>query len=83
MSCVLIVVVITCSLLSLSPSSYFLGFGPNLQIGGAPRLRKHLDYFILPLGSGVVSYWLHKVHLSTCSSFPVGVETSNSLHWNF
>jgi dolichol kinase len=73
---VLIVVVITCSLLSLS--SYFLGFGPDLQIGGAPRSRKHLDNFILPLGSGVVSYWLHKVYLSTCSSFHVGVETPDS-----
>ena len=45
-----------------------LGFGPDLQIGGSLRSRKHLDN-ILPLGSGVVSYWLHKVHLSTCSSF--------------
>ena len=59
-----------------------LGFGLDLQIGGSLRSRKHLDNFILPLG-GVVSYWLHKVHLSTCSSFPVGVGTSDSLRWNF
>ena len=59
--------------------SLILGFGPDLQIGGSLRSRKHLDNFILRLGSGVVSYWLHKVHLSTCNSFPVGVGTSDSL----
>jgi len=68
--------------LSPSPSSYFLGFGPNLQIGGTPRSRKHLDYFILLLGSGVVSYCLHKVYLGTCSSFSIGVESSD-IHHNF
>jgi hypothetical protein len=61
----------------VSLSIYFLGFGPDLQIGGAPRSRKHLGNFILPLGSGVAN-WLHKVHLSTCSLFHVGVWTSDS-----
>jgi len=37
---------------------------------------KQPQRFILLLGSGVVSYWIHKIHFSTCSLFPVGVGTS-------
>jgi hypothetical protein len=84
---VLVVVIVICSILlvliCLSPNLSLLGFGLDLRFGGFSVSRKWSNIFTLPLGSEVVSYWFHKVYLSTCSSFPVGVETSDNLRRNF
>ena len=66
-----------------SSPKLFLGFGLNLRCGDLSASKEQSQCFTLPLGSGVVSYWIHKVHFSTCSTFPVGVRTSNSLRRNF
>ena len=65
--------------LLVSLSTSFLGFGGDLHFGGFSTLRKWSNILTLPLGSDVVSLGSHKVHLSTCSSFPIGVGTSSSL----
>ena len=87
MSRVLVVVVI-CSvifvLVSLSSSpTLLLGFGLNLWSGDLSASKEQPQRITLPLGSGVVSYRSHKIHFSTCSTFPVGVGTSDSLRQNF
>lgn len=69
-----------CSSLSLSQAIFRVDL--DLQIGGILRAKRYLDSLMLPLGSGVISYWLHKVHLSICSSFPIGIE-SFDMHHNF
>ena len=74
---------ITCISLSPSLSSHFLGFGLDLRSGDLSASKEQPQHVTLPLGSGVVSYRSHKIHFSTCSTFPVGVGTSNSLRWNF
>jgi hypothetical protein len=86
LSHVLVVVVICLLLLAFA-----LSLSPNLPlrvwswstIGGFLASRKWPNIFTLPLGRGVVSYQSHKVHLSTCSSFPIGVGTADSLCRNF
>ena len=87
--CVLVLVVVEiCAIifvlvgLSSSPT-LLLGFGLYLWSGDLPASKEQPQHFILPLGSGVVSYRSHKIHFSTCSTFPIGVGTSDSLSWNF
>jgi hypothetical protein len=82
---VLVVVVICLYYLYLLVSFpiSFLGFGPDLRFRELSPSRKWSNILALPLGSGVVSYRSYIVHLSTCSSFPVGVRTSDSLCRNF
>jgi hypothetical protein len=67
----------------LSLSTSLLGFGLDLRFGGFSASRKWPNIFTVPLESGVVSYRSYKVYLSTCSSFPVGVATADSLRRNF
>ena len=72
---------ITC--ICLYTLTSFLGFGLDLWFRGLLVSRKALNILISPLDSGVVSCGSHKVHLSTYTSFPVGVGTTDSLRRNF
>jgi hypothetical protein len=80
---VIMILSILLVLVCLSLPTSLLGLGLDLRFGGFSVSRKWSNIFPLSLGSGVVSYWPHKVHLSTCSSFPVVVGTSDSLRQNF
>ena len=61
MSCVLVVVVVICTIifvivgLSSSPT-LFLGFGLDLRSGDLSASKEQPQHFTLPLGSGVVRY---------------------------
>ena len=83
MSHVLFVVVICGIIFVLVGLSSFptllLWFGLDLLSGDLPASKEQTQHFILPLGSGVVSYQSHKIHFSTCSTFPIGVGTSDNL----
>ena len=68
--------------LSSSPT-LLLGFGLDLRSGDLSASKKQPQHFTLPLESGVVRNLTLKVHFSTCSSFPVGVRTSNCLRRSF
>ena len=83
-----VLVVVICAIifvlvdLSSSPT-LLLGFGLDLRSGDLSTSKKQPQHFTLPLGSGVVRYLSLKVRFSTCSTFPVGVGTSDSLRQNF
>ena len=81
MSRVLVVVVICAIIFVLgcvsSSPKFLLGIGLDLRSGDPSASKEQPQCFTLPLGSGVVSYRLHKVHFSTCSSFPVGVGSAD------
>ena len=83
----MLVVVVICSKLHvfgcLPLSSYSLGFGTRSMEWWLINVKRVTQHLILPLGSGFVSYWHHKVHFSTCSSFPVGVASADCLRRKF
>ena len=80
MSHVLVVVIARDYLyLFVSLLNFILGFGLDLRSGDLSASKEQPQCVTLPLGSGVVSYRSHKIHFSTCSTFPVGIGTSDSL----
>ena len=84
----MLVVVVICAIifvlvgLSFSPT-LLLGFGLDLRSGDLTPSKEQPQHFILPLGSGVVSYLALKLHLSTCRKINVGVDTPGCLRRNF
>ena len=66
-----------------SSINIFLGFRLDLRSGDLSASKEQLQCVTLALGTGVVSYQSHKIHFSTCSTFPVGVGTSDSLRRSF
>ena len=48
---------------SFSPK-FLLGFGLDLRSGDLLASKEQPQHFTLPLGNGVVSYRIHKVHFS-------------------
>ena len=87
MSHVLVVVVI-CSIIFVLVGLYssptpLLGFGLDLRSGDLPVYKEQPQYFILPLGNGVVRYLSLKVYFSTCSEILVGAGTLGCLRRNF